>query len=178
MQARCIAYERAGPAREVLALDEIPATSPGPDEVLVRLHYSGVNPADVKARGGAPGRTLAFSRIVPHHDGSGIVEDVGADVDRALIGQPVWLFSAQHRRPNGTAAQYITIARNNVVPLPTNVALEIGACLGIPVMTAWHAALNGPPIAGRKVLVTGGAGASGTTPCSSLGGTAPSWCRR
>jgi NADPH2:quinone reductase len=115
----------------------------------------------VKARGGAPGRTLAFSRIVPHHDGSGIVEEVGADVDRALIGQPVWLFCAQHQRPYGTAAQYITIARNNVVPLPTNVPLEIGACLGIPVMTAWHAVLDGPPIAGRKVLVTGGAGAVG-----------------
>lgn len=145
----------------MLVLGEMEPSAPGPDEVLVRLRFSGVNPADVKARGGAPGRTMPFTRIVPHHDGAGIVEDVGANVDRALIGQPVWLFSAQYQRPFGTAAQYITIDSTNVVALPQNVPLKIGACLGIPVMTAWHAVLNGPPIAGRKILVTGGAGAVG-----------------
>jgi len=161
MHARCVFYERSGPAREVLVLGEIPVRAPGADEVLVRLRYSGVNPADVKARAGAPGRSMAFDRIVPHHDGAGIVEDVGLGVDRALIGQPVWLFSAQYKRPFGTAAQYITIARNNIVLLPKDVPLQVGACLGIPVMTAWHAVSNGPPIAGRSVLVTGGAGTVG-----------------
>lgn len=161
MQTHCVSYEKTGPAREVLAVGGIPLNAPGPDDVLVRLHFSGVNPADVKARRGAPGRILGFKRVVPHHDGAGIVEGVGANVDRTLIGQPVWLFSAQYQRPFGTAAQYITIAHTNVVPLPHNVPLKIGACLGIPVMTAWHAALNGPPIADRKVLVTGGAGAVG-----------------
>ncbi|MDT3684225.1 MAG: NADPH:quinone reductase [Pseudorhodoplanes sp.] len=161
MQSHCVFYEKTGPARDVLVLGEMEPRAPEPDEVLVRLRFSGVNPADVKARGGAPGRTMPFKRIVPHHDGAGIVEDVGANVDRALIGQPVWLFSAQYQRPFGTASQYITIDRTNVVMLPYNVPLKIGACLGIPVMTAWHAVLNGPPIAGRKVLVTGGAGAVG-----------------
>jgi NADPH2:quinone reductase len=161
MRARCVYYERSGPAREVLALGEMEVAPPGPDEVLVRVRFSGVNPADVKARSGAPGRAMAFPRVVPHHDGAGIVEKAGTGVDRALIGRPVWLFSAQHRRPFGTAAQYITIAGANVVPLPANVPLEVGACLGIPVMTAWHATLNGPPITGRTVLVTGGAGAVG-----------------
>jgi NADPH2:quinone reductase len=161
MQARCVSYERSGPAQDVLALGEIPVRAPGPDEVLVRLRYSGVSPADVKARGGAPGRSMAFGRIVPHHDGAGIVEEAGPGVDRSLLGQAVWLFSAQHQRPFGTAAQYITIARANVVPLPKDVSLQVGACLGIPVMTAWHAVLNGGQIAGRTVLVTAGAGAVG-----------------
>ncbi len=127
----------------------------------MRLRFSGVNPADVKARAGAPGRNMTFPRVVPHHDGAGIVEDVGADVEQSLIGQPVWLFCAQHRQPFGTAAQFITISRANTAPLPHNQPLQTGACLGIPVMTAWHATLNGPPVAGRNVLVTGGAGAVG-----------------
>ncbi len=161
MQARCAYYERSGPAREVLALSEMPVRPPAAGEVLVRLHFSGINPTDVKNRGGAPGRGMAFARIVPHHDGAGVVEATGDGLAGLSPGQRVWVFCAQHQRPFGTASEYITLDRQLVVPLPANVPLQAGACLGIPAMTAWNAVLGGGPVNGRTVLVTGGAGAVG-----------------
>jgi NADPH2:quinone reductase len=161
VRSRCIYYERSGPAREVLVLGEMLVQAPAAGEVLVRLHYSGINPTDVKNRGGAPGRSLAFDRIVPHHDGAGIVEAVGEDVPKAMVGNRVWIFCAQHRRAFGTASQYISIDQRLVVPLPANASLEAGACLGIPAMTAWNAVLGSGPVSGRTVLITGGAGAVG-----------------
>jgi NADPH2:quinone reductase len=161
VHARCAYYERCGPAREVLALGEMPVRAPAAGEVLVRLRFSGINPTDIKNRGGAPGRGMAFDRIVPHHDGVGTVEATGEGVPTTLVGKPVWVFCAQHKRAFGTASEYITIDRQLVVPLPSNTSFEAGACLGIPAMTAWNAVLGSGPVNGRIVLVTGGAGAVG-----------------
>lgn len=154
-------YDRCGPAREVFALGELPVRPPGRGEVLVRLRCSGVNPTDVKSRGGVPGRGKTFDRIVPHHDGAGTVEAVGEDVPSALLGQRVWVFCAQNGRPFGTASAFITIGQEFVAPLPAGVPFEVGACLGVPAMTAWNAVLHDGPVAGRTVLVAGGAGAVG-----------------
>jgi len=161
VQARCAYYDRCGPAREVLALGELPVRPPAAGEVLVRLRFSGINPTDIKNRGGAPGRGMAFDRIVPHHDGAGIVEATGDGVPTTLVGKPVWVFCAQYERPFGTASEYITIDGRLVVPLPAATSFEAGACLGIPAMTAWNAVLGFGPVNGRTVLVTGGAGAVG-----------------
>ena len=65
-------YERNGPAAEVLTLGELPDPEPGPGEVRVRLHASGVNPSDVKARAGTT-RKIAFPRVIPCSDGAGVV---------------------------------------------------------------------------------------------------------
>ena len=161
MQASCAYYERCGPARDVLALGEMPIRPPAANEVLVRLRYSGVNPTDIKNRGGVPGRGMAFDRIVPHHDGAGTIEAIGDGLPATLVGKPVWVFCAQHKRPFGTASQYITIDRKFIAPLPPGASFEAGACVGIPAMTAWNAVLGSGPVNGRIVLVTGGAGAVG-----------------
>lgn len=161
VHARCAYYERCGPAREVVALGEMPVRAPAAGEVLVRLRFSGINPTDIKNRGGAPGRGMAFDRIVPHHDGAGTIEETGDGVPATLNGKSVWVFCAQHNRPFGTASEYITIDRKFVMPLPAGVPFEAGACIGIPAMTAWNAVLGSGPVNGRTVLVTGGAGAVG-----------------
>jgi NADPH:quinone reductase len=161
MQARAAFYERSGPAKDVFVLGTLPVRPPGPGEVLVRLSWSGINPTDVKNRGGAPGRAIAFDRVVPHHDGAGIVEATGGDASDELVGQPVWVFCGQNGRAFGTASQYITIDRRFVAPLPARVPLEIGACLGVPAMTAWNAVLGDGHVAGQIVLVAGAAGSVG-----------------
>ena len=161
LTATCAYYDRSGPAREVMIIGEMPVRPPGPGEVLVRLHCSGVNPADVKSRGGVPGRRKEFDRVIPHHDGAGIVEAVGDGVAPTWIGRRVWVYCGQHQRPFGTASTFITIGRQFVALLPDNVSFEVGACLGIPAMTAWTAVLGAGPVAGRTVLITGGAGAVG-----------------
>jgi NADPH2:quinone reductase len=154
-------YDRTGPAREVLQLGEPPTPVPGPGEVRVRLRWSGVNPSDVKSRAGLRSRELPFPRIVPHSDGMGVVDAVGEGVDAARIGQRVWLWNAAWGRPFGTAAQCTVLPARQAVPLPDNVPDEVGACLGIPALTALHAVLGGGGVAGQRVLVAGGGGAVG-----------------
>lgn len=154
-------YERTGAAQQVLQLGELPDPEPGAGEVRVRLRWSGVNPSDVKSRAGLRSAVLAFPRIVPHSDGMGVIDAVGPGVAPARVGERVWVWNAAWGRPSGTAAQYVVLPQAQAVPLPEGVDGEAGACLGIPALTALHAMLVGGGVAGRRVLVAGGAGAVG-----------------
>jgi NADPH:quinone reductase len=154
-------YERTGEASQVLQYGEMPDPQPGPGEVRVRLRWSGVNPSDVKSRAGLRSSVLAFPRIVPHSDGMGEVDAVGEGVDTLRLGQRVWVWNGAWGRAHGTSAQYIVLPQQQAVPLPSQVSDEAGACLGIPALTALHAVLCGDGVAGRTVLVAGGAGAVG-----------------
>jgi NADPH2:quinone reductase len=159
MRAAC--YDRTGPAREVLQLADLPTPEPGPGEVRVRLACSGVNPSDVKSRAGLRTTVLAFPRIVPHSDGAGVVDRVGAGVSATRVGERVWVWNAAWKRAFGTAAQFVVLPAAQAVALPDGVAFDAGACLGIPALTALHAVRTDGGVAGRSVLVTGGAGAVG-----------------
>jgi NADPH2:quinone reductase len=154
-------YERTGPAAEVLQLGELPEPVPGPGELRVRLRWSGVNPSDVKSRAGLRSTALPFARIVPHSDGMGVVDAVGDGVPGTRIGERVWVWNGAWGRALGTAAQHIVLPQAQAVPLPDGVPDEAGACLGIPALTALHALLTAGGVAGRCVLVAGGAGAVG-----------------
>jgi len=160
---RAITYDRFGPAADVLVLEDMPAPTPGPGEVLVRLAVSGVNPSDIRARaGGRPGVTEPpFPKIIPHSDGAGVIEGVGEGVSKERIGERVWIWNGQWQRAFGTAADYIALPGNQAVRLPDTVSFEEGAVLGIPGMTAVHAVLGGGSVAGKTVLVSGGAGTVG-----------------
>lgn len=158
---RAVFYERNGAARDVLRLADLQDPHPGPGEVRVRLAWSGVNPSDVKSRAGLRNRSMDFPLVIPHSDGMGVIDAVGHGVDVQRIGQRVWVWSAAWGRPFGTAAQYVCLLEKMAVPLPDEVPGEVGACLGIPAMTAMHAVLMDGGVAGKRVLITGGAGAVG-----------------
>jgi len=154
-------YTKTGAAAEVLEIGESATPEPGPGEVRVRLHASGVNPSDVKSRRGRPDRPMAFPRIVPHSDGAGVIDALGAGVPEGRLNERVWVWNAQWQRPDGTAADYVVLPAEQAVALPEGTDFAAGACLGIPALTAWRAVtLAGPP-AGRTILVAGGAGAVG-----------------
>lgn len=155
-------YEKNGSAREVLVVGEMGTPAPGAGEVLVRLAVSGVNPSDVKSRAGRP---LIAPRIVPHSDGAGVVEAVGEGVDRSRIGERVWIWNGQWKRPFGTAAEYIALPQEQAVRLPDNVAFDAGACLGIPALTALQAVAHQGDVSGKTLLVTGGAASVGHYVC-------------
>jgi NADPH:quinone reductase len=158
---KAIAYTQTGAPADVLKLVDLPTPEPGPGEVRVRLRWSGVNPSDVKSRAGARTQVLAFPQIVPHSDGAGEIDAVGAGVAPSRIGERVWVWNGQWQRAHGTAAQHIVLPAAQAVPLPEGVSGEAGACLGIPALTALHAVLTGCCVAGQRVLVAGGAGAVG-----------------
>jgi NADPH2:quinone reductase len=151
-------YKRNGEAREVLHLDEWPDPQPAAGEVRVRVATSGVNPSDVKSR---RGRTPAWERIVPHSDGAGVIDAVGAGVPEARVGERVWLWNGQWQRPFGTAAEYTVLPQAQAVRLPDGVDFEAGACFGIPALTALQALRLAGDVAGRDVLVTGAGNAVG-----------------
>lgn len=159
---RAAFYDRLGPARAVLQLGEIADPVPQPGEVLVRIEASGVNPSDVKMRLGTGSATNEFPRIVPHSDGAGIVTAVGAGVAESRIGERVWLWNARWKRAFGTAAEKVALPAAQAVTLPANTGFDAGACIGIPVLTAFQAVeTDGGVAAGDWVLVQGGAGAVG-----------------
>jgi NADPH:quinone reductase len=158
---KAVWYDGTGAAPDVLTFGDMPTPVAGPGEVRVRLHASGVNPADVGRRAGSY-RAMEFPRVIPNSDGAGIVDQVGEGVTRLRVGQRVWLFNGQRNgRAFGTAAEYIALAEHLVTPLPDDVSFAAGATLGIPCMTAWCCLFGDGPIAGQTVLVSGGAGAVG-----------------
>ncbi|HET9079309.1 MAG TPA: NADPH:quinone reductase [Trebonia sp.] len=165
---RAIVYAEKGPS-SVMHLVERPAPEPGPGQVRVRLVRAGVNPTDWKARSGATS-AMGFAEVTPGQDGAGVVDALGADVPELAAGDRVWLYLGQHGLPYGTAAEYCVLDWHRAVRLPeVPDAFDLGACLGVPAVTAHRALTSGPrasrlgpgALAGQVVLVHGGAGAVG-----------------
>lgn len=154
---RAAYYEKNGSAREVLRVDELPTPQAGAGEVRVKLATSGVNPSDVKARQGS--RKIAWPQLVPHSDGAGVIDQVGDGVPRSRIGERVWVWNGQWKRPFGTAAEYIALPAAMAVTLPDKIDFSEGACLGIPALTASHAIWLAKAAKDATLLIAGGAGA-------------------
>jgi len=167
---KSVVYTRTGDP-SVLQLVDRDAADPAPGEVRVRVVVSGVNPTDWKSRrGSGDGAAPPFPEVTPNQDGSGVVDAVGEGVVDLAVGDRVWVYLAGHQRPTGTAQEYTNLPADRVVRLPDGTSFDIGASLGVPAMTA-HRALtvseDGPArlhpgaLAGKVVLVAGGAGAVG-----------------
>lgn len=150
-----------GPARDVLQIGEFDKPAAGPGEVLVRLRTSGVNPSDVKKRAGSSPDLLDQGPVIPNSDGAGIIEAVGAGVSDRRVGERVWVYQAQFARRFGTAAGYVAIDSSRAPRLSANAAFDVGACLGIPAMTAHRCVFADGDVDGRTIMITGGAGRVG-----------------
>ncbi|MDP9116786.1 MAG: NADPH:quinone reductase [Actinomycetota bacterium] len=166
---RAVVYERTGDP-EVLRLVDKVLRDPGAGEVRVRVHRSGVNPTDWKSRRGPEAGRPVEPAQTPNQDGAGVVDAVGPGVDVALIGSRVWIWEAAYERPEGTAQEFAIVPLRRVVPLPDTASFDVGASLGVPFLTARRCLTvdeDGPrrlgpgTLAGRVVLVAGGAGAVG-----------------
>lgn len=155
-------YERAGKAADVLTVGEMARPEPAPGEVRVRMVLSGINPGDAKKRSAWTGASLPYPRVVPHSDVTGTIDAVGEGVDGSRVGERVWVHGAQSYRAFGTAAQYTCVPSDLAVALPEAVSDEVGACLGIPGITAHRAVHADGPVDGRTILVNGVLGAVGS----------------
>jgi NADPH2:quinone reductase len=140
--------------------EDVDRPEPGPGEVLVKVAVSAVNPTDYKTRAGLTSRPIDQFQI-PHQDGAGVIDAVGSGVDASRVGQRVWLWLAAAGRRWGTAAQWTVVPAGQAMPLPEGASFELGACLGVPAMTAHRCLFADGPLEGRTVLVAGGAGAVG-----------------
>ena len=165
-------YDRSGPAAEVLRVVDIERPEPGPGEVRVRVRVSGINPTDVKSRGGTTPRPIDGFQI-PHQDGAGVIDAVGPGGPADRIGQRVWVYLAAAGRRWGTAAEWTVVPENHAVPLPDGVGLELGASLGVPALTAHHLVFADGPVKDATVLVAGGRRGRCISPSSSPPGAGP-----
>jgi len=151
-------YCKNGEARDVLIVGDLPDPVAGPGEVRIRMATSGVNPSDVKSRRARP---LSHDKIVPHSDGAGVIDQVGAGVPASRIGERVWTWNAQWQRPMGTASELVVLPSAQAAHLPDDVDFAAGACLGIPALTAIQAVRLSGDVAGKKVLVIAASSAVG-----------------
>lgn len=157
---RAAIYDRIGASADVMRVEDVERPEPGPGEVRLKVEFSGVNPTDWKSRSGLTARPIDGFQI-PHHDGAGVIDAVGAGVDPGRVGQRAWTWLAAAGRKWGTAAQWSVVPDRQAVPLPDGISAELGASLGVPAMTAHRCLFADGPVDGKDVLVAGGAGAVG-----------------
>ena len=110
---KAVWYEKQGDASEVLIYGEMEKPTPQNNEVLIKVHYSGLNPSDTKRRIGFRGQKHAFHSIIPHSDGSGIIEAVGSSPKG---WESEFGYIQQWQRPFGTAANLC---------VPSNLAIKL-----------------------------------------------------
>ncbi|MBV9132067.1 MAG: NADPH:quinone reductase [Chloroflexi bacterium] len=159
---RAAFYERQGAPHEVLQVGQVERPEPAAGEVRVKVHASGVNPSDTYGRAGGQA-PMAFARVIPHQDGAGVIDAVGEGVPKERVGERVWVYEATWNRAGGTAAEYTVVPARRAVKLPDAVDFDAGACLGIPALTAHRALFADGALSGQTILVTGAAGAVGST---------------
>jgi len=142
---------------EVMHLEDVPEPTPGPSEVVVRLHAAGVNPVDAYIRSGLyrPGLKLPYT---PGIDGAGVIKAVGSDVKHRQIGQRVYVAWSL----SGTYAEEVLCKEFQTHPLPALISFGQGAAIGVPYGAAYRALFQrAHAVAGESVLIHGASGGVG-----------------
>jgi NADPH2:quinone reductase len=144
----------------------LPVPTPGPGEVLIRVAYAGVNPADWKDREGYFSQfyDVQFPHIVGF-DASGTIAAIGEGVTGFAPGDRVLTVSAHGQGGQGSYAEYLPVPADRVATIPDELSLEQAAVLPVAALTAWQALHDkgrGHLQPGQAVLINGGAGGVGT----------------
>lgn len=141
-----------------LALHEIGKPSPGPAQVLIRVHAAGVNRPDLIQRAGKypppPGAPETLGLEV-----AGVIEAVGDGVTRWKAGDKVCALV-----PGGGYAAYAIAHEGSAMPLPESLTFVEAAGLPETVLTVWNNVFHMAQLKpGEAFLVHGGASGIGTT---------------
>jgi reticulon-4-interacting protein 1, mitochondrial len=165
---RAVLIEHFGPAEEALQIVANAAIpEPGPDEVLVRVKATSVNPIDCAVRSGYGAefflaKGLMTLPLIPGRDVAGTIEAVGAGVQNCAVGEPVYAGVT-----NFATAELIKIPASWVAPMPKRLSFIEAAALPYAALTAWTAlvdivGLTAQTTAGKRVIVPRGAGGVGS----------------
>jgi NADPH:quinone reductase-like Zn-dependent oxidoreductase len=141
---------------EKLVLETIPRPVPKADEVLVKVHFAGVNPVDWKLRAGYLKEYMPLQLpFVPGIDVSGTIEELGSEVKSLKEGQAVFGVA------KGAYAEYAIASANDVTAKPESLSFELAATLPVGALTAWQAVEDAGIKTGQTVVVVGAAGGVG-----------------
>ena len=145
---------------DVMRLEEVPTPTPGPGEVLLRVHAAGVNPVETYIRKGVYARKPDLP-YTPGADAAGTIEAVGEGVSWPAPGTRVYV-AGTIGSALGTYAEFTVCRAAQAYPLPGHVTFEQGAAVAVPYATAWRALFQrGGGQAGDTVLVHGASGGVG-----------------
>jgi len=179
---RAVVVTNPGPAEGLRVID-VPTPVVGPGEVRIAVAAATVNPVDIQTRAGVYHELGWVDQ--PEHTGlgwdvAGTVSAVGADVTastpRMRVGMRVAALVPGVDKPLGAYADEVVASPDAVAAVPDGLDLVEAATVPLNGLTALQALdILGDP-AGRRLLVTGAAGAVGGTPYSSPPSVAgPSW---
>jgi NADPH:quinone reductase-like Zn-dependent oxidoreductase len=151
-------YEKKG----ALRLADVAEPALQGDDVLVRVHATGVNLLDSKIRDGEFKFFLPYRPpFVLGHDVAGAIVKVGHNVKRFKVGDEVYARPRDHRV--GTFAEFIAINEADVALKPKNLSMAEAASIPLVGLTAWQALVEvGKVKPGQKVFVQAGSGGVGT----------------
>lgn len=157
-----IIEETGGP--EVLKYAELPTPEPGPGEVLVRIAYAGVNPADWKNRQGmlAQFRPYQFPCVIGF-DAAGVVAALGEGVTGFQVGERVFTPTNHGQGGQGSYAEYAIASADRVARIPEGLGFDQAAALPVAALTAWQGLFDrGGLKAGDLAMIHGGSGGLGS----------------
>ena len=146
----------AGGDPSVLTIAEGPVAVPGPQDVLIAVHYAGVNGPDIIQRKGKypppPGASPVLGLEV-----SGNIAALGSEVTQWKVGDKVCALA-----PGGGYAEYCVVPATHCLPLPDGFDLERAAAIPENFFTVWTNVIErGRLSKGETTLIHGGSGGIG-----------------
>ncbi|WP_020601817.1 NADP-dependent oxidoreductase [Spirosoma spitsbergense] len=154
-------HEFGGP--DVLRLDELERPAPAPDEILVKLYASGINPVDWVVRNGGNDflRPLLKLPMTLGWDAAGIVEETGSDVTDFKKGDAV--YGIPNFPGDGSYAEYCVAKASQFARKPESIGFNEAAGVPLAGLTAWTALFgHGRLQPGQRVLIQGASGGVGS----------------
>ncbi|KAI1105543.1 reticulon-4-interacting protein 1, mitochondrial precursor [Jackrogersella minutella] len=130
------------------------------DAILVKVHYSSLNPVDYKLPElGFLARFAIPTPASPGLDFSGVVAEKGDEVDACRVGDKV--YGRIDPTKYGTLGEYIGARMDGCSVLPEGVSLEDASCIGTAGLTAFQCIVPNAK-KGDRVFINGGSGGTGT----------------
>jgi len=153
-------HEFGGP--EVLKYEEAPRPEPAPDEVLIKVYASGVNPVDWKMRAGLAESLFPINLpFIPGWDVSGEIEQVGSDILIFKKGDEV--YGRPDVTRDGTYAEFVAVKADQINFKPKSIDHDKAAAVPLAGLTAWQGLFNyGKLEEGQKVLIHAASGGVGS----------------
>ena len=143
----------------VLTLTDLDRPTPGRQDLLIEVHAAAVNPVDTKLRSGKFRAPVDYP-LVPGHDVSGVVREIGPEVTRFRPGDAVFAMPALFGP--GSHADYVLVDQRIAARKPASLSHVQAAAIPLAAMTAWELLYDMVGLqAGQTVLIHAAAGGVG-----------------
>lgn len=149
---------------DVMNVEEIERPIPAPDEILVKVYASGVNPVDWVIRNGKNEALTSLFKLpmTLGWDAAGVVEDWGSEVTGFQKGDAVYGVPNFPGDGNGSYAEYCTAKADQFALKPRSLGFNEAAGVPLAALTAWTGMFEyGKLQSGQRILIQGASGGVG-----------------